>query len=171
MCNQPYLGCREFACAFRLVENLNAEPEPIRETKDFGWILYDLDYSDPVDPKPRFFPARLNNGVVNVPPWKSRGGARMILQSLSNYYDRKRQLDRIVFHPSASRKTRFHSSLCSIQTEVLSIWRIGVKAKAGANMARRYSCPRVRIGLALTPGKPLSFFGIILVMFLDCLRR
>ncbi|MGB5055381.1 MAG: type I-C CRISPR-associated protein Cas5c, partial [Nitrospirales bacterium] len=24
--NQPYLGCREFACAFRLVEDVNAEP-------------------------------------------------------------------------------------------------------------------------------------------------
>lgn len=69
--NQPYLGCREFACAFRLVEDVKVEPKPIGETKDLGWMLYDLDYSNPVDPKPRFFQARLENGVVNVPAWES----------------------------------------------------------------------------------------------------
>ena len=69
--NQPYLGCREFACAFRLVEDLRAEQKPIGETKDLGWMLYDMDYSNPDDPKPRFFPARLTDGVVNVPPWES----------------------------------------------------------------------------------------------------
>ena len=69
--NQPYLGCREFACSFRLVEDVKAEPQPIEETRDLGWMLYDLDYSDPADPKPRFFPARLNNGAVIVPAWES----------------------------------------------------------------------------------------------------
>lgn len=69
--NQPYLGCREFACSFRLVEDLKAEPEPIGEIKDLGWMLYDMDYSNPADPKPRFFSARLNNGVVNIPVWES----------------------------------------------------------------------------------------------------
>ena len=69
--NQPYLGCREFACAFRLVENVKAEPEPIAEKRDLGWMLYDLDYSNPADPKPRFFQARLDNGVINIPEWES----------------------------------------------------------------------------------------------------
>jgi CRISPR-associated protein Cas5d len=69
--NQPYLGCREFACRFRLVEEREAKPPPIQETRDLGWMLYDLDYSNPADPKPRFFPARLDNGVVDVPPWES----------------------------------------------------------------------------------------------------
>ena len=69
--NQPYLGCREFACSFRLVEDVKAEPQPIGETRDLGWMMYDLDYSDPADPKPRFFPARLNNGAVMVPAWES----------------------------------------------------------------------------------------------------
>jgi CRISPR-associated protein Cas5d len=69
--NQPFLGCREFACSFRLVEDLKAEPNPIGETKDLGWMLYDMDYSNPADPKPRFFQARLNNGVVNIPAWES----------------------------------------------------------------------------------------------------
>ncbi|MCI1280403.1 MAG: type I-C CRISPR-associated protein Cas5c [Nitrospira sp.] len=69
--NQPYLGCREFACAFRLVEDLKAEPPSIGETRDLGWTLYDLDYSNPADPKPRFFQARLSSGVVNIPAWES----------------------------------------------------------------------------------------------------
>lgn len=70
--NQPYLGCREFACAFRLVEDAKAEPPSIGETRELGWMLYDLDYSNPADPKPRFFPARLENGVVNIPAWESQ---------------------------------------------------------------------------------------------------
>jgi CRISPR-associated protein Cas5d len=69
--NQPYLGCREFACSFRLIEDVKAEPKPIGETKDLGWMLYDMDYSTPADPKPRFFPARLESGVINVPAWES----------------------------------------------------------------------------------------------------
>lgn len=69
--NQPYLGCREFACAFRLVEDVKAEPPSIRETRELGWTLYDLDYSNPADPKPRFFQARLSSGVVNIPAWES----------------------------------------------------------------------------------------------------
>lgn len=69
--NQPYLGCREFACAFRLVEGLTGEPKPIEDTKELGWMLYDLDYSNPADPEPRFFPARLESGVVTVPAWES----------------------------------------------------------------------------------------------------
>ena len=69
--NQPYLGCREFACAFRLVEDVKAEPPSIEETRELGWTLYDLDYSNSADPKPRFFLARLENGVVNIPAWES----------------------------------------------------------------------------------------------------
>ena len=64
--HQPYLGCREFAAAFRLVHP-QAEPvTPIAETRDLGWMLYDLDYSNPADPKPFFFRARLDNGTINT---------------------------------------------------------------------------------------------------------
>lgn len=69
--NQPYLGSREFACAFRLVEDTSQEPAPISESRDLGWMLYDLDYTDPTDPTPRFFRARLENGVLEVPAWDS----------------------------------------------------------------------------------------------------
>jgi CRISPR-associated protein Cas5d len=68
--NQPYLGCREFAADFKLVEP-GAVPGPIPETRDLGYMLYDLDYSDANDPKPRFFRPHLVEGVVRVPPWDS----------------------------------------------------------------------------------------------------
>ncbi len=71
--NQPYLGCREFSCAFRLLESLEGEPAPIAETRDLGWMLYDMDFSDPNDPKPLFFRARMENGAVAVPPRDSEG--------------------------------------------------------------------------------------------------
>ena len=65
--NQPYLGCREFSAHFRLV-NPQIEPAtPINENRDLGWMLYDMDFSDPEDIKPMFFKPELKNGVVVVP--------------------------------------------------------------------------------------------------------
>jgi CRISPR-associated protein Cas5d len=68
--NQPYLGCREFACDFRLVEP-GDEPVPmpaeLRGERDLGWMLYDLDFRDPASPQPRFFHALMTDGVVIIP--------------------------------------------------------------------------------------------------------
>lgn len=69
--NQPYLGCREFAAAFRLIADPAAEPAAISETRDLGFMLHDLDFSVPADPQPRFFRAQLEEGVVTVPAWDS----------------------------------------------------------------------------------------------------
>lgn len=67
--NQPYLGCREFACSFELVED---DPTPaIDETRDLGIMLYDLDFSDPERPIPMFFRANLAGGRMRVPPLES----------------------------------------------------------------------------------------------------
>ena len=71
--NQPYLGCREFACAFRLVNDLGVERSPIDETRDLGWMLHDLDFSDPADPKPQFFRAELKRGVIDLENVEVRG--------------------------------------------------------------------------------------------------
>lgn len=65
--NQPYLGCREFSVQFRLVDPAVEPAIPIPETRDLGWMLYDLDYSNPVDPKPLFFRPKIENGVITVP--------------------------------------------------------------------------------------------------------
>ena len=71
--NQPYLGCREFACEFRLVEDPAAGPPPIDETRDLGWMLHDLNFADPADPKPRFFRARMEMGVIDLTMAEVRG--------------------------------------------------------------------------------------------------
>ena len=65
--NQPYLGCREFSANFRLVDPAVEPAMPIPETRDLGWMLYDLDYSNPLDPKPLFFRPKIENGVITVP--------------------------------------------------------------------------------------------------------
>ena len=70
--NQPYLGCREFACDFRLVDPAQVQSNPVAETRDLGWMLYDMDYRNAADPQPRFFRAALENGILNVPTWDSQ---------------------------------------------------------------------------------------------------
>jgi CRISPR-associated protein Cas5d len=69
--NQPYLGCREFAARFRHVADPAAEPPPVDETRDLGWMLYDLDFTNAADPQPHFFRAQLAKGVIEIPPWGS----------------------------------------------------------------------------------------------------
>jgi CRISPR-associated protein Cas5d len=82
--NQPYLGCREFAASFRavpLVEDsvsgyraADDEPAAIPEMSlDLGWMLYDMDYADRADPKPRFFRARIDQGVMDLSRVEVRG--------------------------------------------------------------------------------------------------
>ncbi len=62
--SQPYLGCRECTAHFGLWEG--GEIETIQETRDLGWMLYDMDYSNPANITPMFFRAKMVNGVVDV---------------------------------------------------------------------------------------------------------
>jgi CRISPR-associated protein Cas5d len=71
--NQPYLGCREFAASFRLVKDAAAEAAPIVESRDLGWMLHDMDYSNLASPSPRFFRAKLKNGVLDLADVEVRG--------------------------------------------------------------------------------------------------
>ena len=64
--NQPYLGCREFDARVRLVTAPEAEPPPIAETRDLGWMLHDLDFTHPTDPQPVFFRAQMTAGVIEL---------------------------------------------------------------------------------------------------------
>jgi CRISPR-associated protein Cas5d len=67
----PYLGCREFSCKeIRLVKEMD-NASPINETRDLGFMLYDMDYSDPQDIKPMFYRPQLVNGTIIVPPPES----------------------------------------------------------------------------------------------------
>ena len=61
---QPYLGCRECTAYFGLWEN--GDIPAIKESRDLGWMLYDMDYSRPDDITPMFFRARMVNGIVDV---------------------------------------------------------------------------------------------------------
>ena len=63
--HRPYLGTREFAADFA---PLAADaPPPIAENRDLGWMLLDIDHGRG-GPAPMFFPARLDNGSLAVPP-------------------------------------------------------------------------------------------------------
>lgn len=64
--NQPYLGCREFAARFRLIDDPASEPQALDESRDLGWMLYDMDFENPTDPKPRFFRADMQRGVIDL---------------------------------------------------------------------------------------------------------
>lgn len=72
--NQPYLGCREFAADFRLIETPDTEPAAIADTRALGWMLHDLDFTHPSDPQPRFFNAHMQAGVIEVPAFEETRG-------------------------------------------------------------------------------------------------
>jgi CRISPR-associated protein Cas5d len=72
--NQPYLGCREFAAAFSLVTSDAPAAAPIGDTRELGWMLHDLDFTHPADPKPRFFNAKMVAGVIEIPPFEEARG-------------------------------------------------------------------------------------------------
>ncbi len=68
--HHPYLGCREFAAAFRLVPSEEMPPdvpEELMGTRQLGWMLYDMDFTDPKDIKPLFFNPTMVDGTLAVP--------------------------------------------------------------------------------------------------------
>lgn len=68
--NQPYLGCREFSANFTLIEK-PVKGVGIDESRDLGFMLYDMDFTNPADPQAMFFRAKLEKGVINVPSKES----------------------------------------------------------------------------------------------------
>lgn len=71
--HRPYLGCREFPASFGLHSGDPPASAMAREgERDLGWMLWDLDYSDPSNIMPGFFYAKLREGVLEVPPPESR---------------------------------------------------------------------------------------------------
>ena len=71
--NQPYLGCREFDARVRPIDSMDGEPAPINETRDLGWMLRDMDFTNVTDPQAVFFRAQMTEGVIEV---ADDGGAR-----------------------------------------------------------------------------------------------
>jgi CRISPR-associated protein Cas5d len=68
--HQPYLGCREFAASVEPASDGLASRLPEEQKdKDLGWMLHDLDFGPPI--RPRFFRARLVDGVMDIPPFEN----------------------------------------------------------------------------------------------------
>lgn len=72
--NQPYLGTREFSASFRLVDIGNDTLDsPISECRDLGLMLYDMDFEKDADkPDAMFYRAKMENGIIIVPPKDSK---------------------------------------------------------------------------------------------------
>lgn len=71
--HRPYLGCREFAAHFALMEKDDPLPPSVyrdQPDRDLGWILHDIDFIDGMTP--RFFRATMREGIVQVPAWRAR---------------------------------------------------------------------------------------------------
>lgn len=65
--HQPYFGCREFVTTFGPPDG---SEHPIDLSDDLGRVLFDLDYTSDESGRgtPRFFSARLEEGVLRIPP-------------------------------------------------------------------------------------------------------
>ena len=65
---QPYLGCREFSANWKLVDESSMLEPPLAEDRDFGIMLYDMDFeSNLKKPDAMFYYAKMKHGVINVP--------------------------------------------------------------------------------------------------------
>ena len=63
--HQPCLGCREFPASFELLTG-DVPPSPYAgETKEFGYMLLDIDFAN--DMTPLFFRATMQDGVIRPP--------------------------------------------------------------------------------------------------------
>ena len=65
--HQPCFGCREFPAQFKQCAERPPCPEELRGERDLGYMLWDMDYSDPENIAPLFFRARLVDGMLTVP--------------------------------------------------------------------------------------------------------
>jgi CRISPR-associated protein Cas5d len=62
----PCLGTREFGAKVELIEEGQPLPQSPLGDRDLGWMLYDLDFSNPRDIQPQFFKAELRQGVLDL---------------------------------------------------------------------------------------------------------
>jgi CRISPR-associated protein Cas5d len=70
--HHPYLGTREFPADVWLVEDGEMPAPSIQEDREFGLMLYDIDYEKDADGnvtnfKPTYFMASMKRGVIKLP--------------------------------------------------------------------------------------------------------
>lgn len=73
---RPYLGCREFAANFELIEADSAIPAvdtSLGGERDLGWMLHDIDFSNPKDKQAKFFHAFMRDGLIDVAACAAEG--------------------------------------------------------------------------------------------------
>lgn len=63
---QPYFGCREFPAYFEKATGNEVSYYENEGEKDFGLMLYGMDYSDPQHYVPMFFNAVMKDGIVEM---------------------------------------------------------------------------------------------------------
>ena len=63
--HQPCLGMREFVAYYTLIEHEEDIPPAIDETRDLGYMLYDIDHEN--ERQPLFFRAAMKQGVIDIP--------------------------------------------------------------------------------------------------------
>ena len=67
------ISCREFSANWRLIDNLDSQKLPLAEDRDFGIMLYDMDFeSNPQNPDAMFYHAKMEMGVIIVPEKNSK---------------------------------------------------------------------------------------------------
>ena len=74
--HRPYLGCREFSAHFKPVLPHEQAPEAVGETRDLGWMLFDMVHDNRADKdhvhscmegcRPSFFKAMMENGKIDL---------------------------------------------------------------------------------------------------------
>jgi CRISPR-associated protein Cas5d len=63
--HNPCFGCREFPANFKLLEG-ELPKSCLTGERDLGYMLYDMDFTNPRDIKPMFFRAVLRDGVIDL---------------------------------------------------------------------------------------------------------
>lgn len=75
---QPVLGCREFPATVSLLEEGVAPSKGFYHDtpeRDLGFMLYDLDFSNPEAPEPYFYRAVMRNGIIDAASARSEVSA------------------------------------------------------------------------------------------------
>jgi CRISPR-associated protein Cas5d len=62
----PCLGTREFGAQVDLIEDGIIPKSLLAGVRDLGWMLYDLDFADAQDIKPKFFKVEMREGVIDL---------------------------------------------------------------------------------------------------------
>lgn len=73
--HQPCFGVREFPANFQPCAVRPDCPDELLGEIDLGWMLLDMDYSDPEDIRPKFFRAVMRDGIIE-PPNPHKEGVR-----------------------------------------------------------------------------------------------